>query len=217
MKTWWVCAAPREAECLRGAGPLPARDRLLVTGVGKVAAAASLSRALALESPDAIVAFGVCGAYAGSGLAVAQSCLIVSDRFADEGVETPDGFLDLAALGLGSSAPLQAAAGLRELLVAATGGRPVAGATVSCCSGTDALARRYTERCGAEVETMEGAAIAFVASTFGVPWVQLRAVSNRCGDRAQGGWDLGRACERLRECLVVALPAMAAADPQNAI
>ena len=44
---------------------------------------------------------------------------------------------------------------------------------------------------------MEGAAVAAVCKRFEVPLAQLRAVSNRTGDRERGLWDLDRAVANL--------------------
>jgi futalosine hydrolase len=44
---------------------------------------------------------------------------------------------------------------------------------------------------------MEGAAIALACAHAGVPWVQLRAVSNLTGDRDRAGWDRDRALAAL--------------------
>ena len=73
--------------------------------------------------------------------------------------------------------------------------------TVSTISGTDGLAQAYGDRVQPAVESMEGAAVARVCDAFAVPWVQLRSISNRVGDRARGGWDLSLAKARLHEAV----------------
>ena len=82
------------------------------------------------------------------------------------------------------------------------------GATVSTCSATDPLAAELGARTGAAVETMEGAAIGLACAAAGVPWAQLRAVSNLTGDRARAGWDLARAVGALHGAIraVLATP-----------
>ena len=103
----------------------------------------------------------------------------------------------LAELGLGDAGPF-AADPLRTAEAARRLGAPVVrGATVSSCSGSDALASALAGRSGAQVETMEGAAVLLACRELRVPAVQLRCVSNRCGERARGGWDLKGAVGRL--------------------
>jgi len=200
MRTLWVYAAPAEGTVL-GQGV-----SALHLGVGKAAAASTLTAALGTRSVTLVVAFGVCGAHRGAQLGIGSTCVVAQESFVDEGVEHPGGFLDLAALGLGDATPIPAdPAGVRaaaDLLDAAV----VAGGTVSTCSGTDALARARAARCPAVIETMEGAAIALVCARMGVPWVGVRTVSNFTGDRDRAQWDLPRAlaelgvaCTRLRD------------------
>ena len=187
MDALFVYAAPAEA------GPLADDPRTLALGVGKTAAASALTRRLSADRPAAVVAFGVAGAY-GEAPAIGQLCVVGSECFGDEGVATPDGFVTIGQLGLGTDAPLPADPTWVARVASRLGAVPVvAGATVSTCSGTDALAAAVAARTEADIETMEGAAIARVCVDFGVPWVGLRAISNRTGDRDRAGWDLAGA------------------------
>jgi futalosine hydrolase len=77
------------------------------------------------------------------------------------------------------------------------GARPGPIATVSICSGTDAIAREIAGRTGALAESMEGAALALVAHRWGLPMTELRAMSNLTGDRAEQQWDIPRALSNL--------------------
>ncbi len=187
-------AAPREGE------PWAGDPRTLALGVGKVAATLALARRVLAQRPAAVVLFGVAGAYPG-GPEVGRECWVTEDWLADEGVQTPTGFLTLEAIGLGVRGPLVTDAALADELDARLGGDPlprVVGATVSTCSGTDALAAVRQAACpGARVESMEGAAVGAVCAALGIPWAHLRVVSNRTGDRDRGGWDLPTALARL--------------------
>jgi futalosine hydrolase len=193
MQCLWVHAAALEGHSL------PERCTRLCIGVGKTAAAAALGRELAITRPDAVIGIGLCGAFPAEhggdeGLAIGDACVVVEEVLADEGVEAPAGFLDLSALGLGGIAPLFADASLVDRVLRKLPGVPrVRGATVSSCSGTDERSRTIAARSRAQIETMEGAAIAFACAQAGVPWVQLRAVSNRTGHRDRAGWDRDRA------------------------
>lgn len=191
MRALFVFAASVEA------GALADDARTLALGVGKAAAAVALADRLARDRVDAVISFGVAGAYAGQGApAVGELVIVDRDAFGDEGVQAPEGFLSLGALGLGDDAPLCADEGLVARLARdLSHPRRVGGATVSTCSGTDARAREVASRTGAAIETMEGAAIALACARLGVPWAGLRAISNRTGDRDRGGWDLPRATE----------------------
>ncbi len=202
MTVLWAYAHPKEAEGL----DLPASVQL---GVGKVEATLALTRRLSGSLPEAVVNFGVAGAFPGSGLEVGDVCVVTEETLADEGVVTEAGFEDLVALGLAQTVRWSADEAWVERVGAALPDAPrVRGTTVSTVSGTDALAAAYAQRVAPAVESMEGAAMARVCAAFGVPWVQVRSISNRVGDRARGGWDLRLAKARLHEAVRVLLDAV---------
>jgi len=68
--------------------------------------------------------------------------------------------------------------------------------TVQQCSGVqaagDTLAARYSGIC----ENMEGAAAAHVAEANGIPFVEIRGISNRVVDRDLSKWDIPLAIRR---------------------
>jgi futalosine hydrolase len=178
----------------------------LQIGVGKAEAAATIAAALAELRPRWVLLFGVCGAYPpghvpGAGLEVGQLCVVGEEWFADEGVATADRFVSIADLGLGSIGPFHADAQRTEAAARVLGAPIVRAATVSTCSGTDETSQAAAARTGAAIETMEGAAVAVACRRAGVPWVQLRCVSNRTGERSRGGWDLPRAVAIVQEAV----------------
>lgn len=194
-----VYAVAREAQGCRLDG------RGLELGVGKVSAACRLTAALHVQRPDRVLAVGVCGAYRAAGdgvrLAVGDLCVVASDRLADEGVQTEEGFLDLADLELGDATPIAADAEWTDVIAGRLAAPIVHGATVSTCSGTDRRAADLLVRTGAQVETMEGAAIGWVCRNAGIPWAQLRVVSNFTGDRKSAQWNLDLAVSRLGDAV----------------
>ncbi len=178
-------------------------ERVHQLGVGKVAAAVTLSRALDELTPTWVLAFGVCGAFPAGGLAVGELCLITEEVLGDEGVATPGGFQSLGELSLGDDTIWLADSDWTGRVREAVGAIPeVRGATVSTCSGTDELSAQRAARTGAAVETMEGAAIAAVCAAWGVPWVQLRAVGNHTGDRKRAQFGLAGACGRVQDAVL---------------
>lgn len=207
MRTLFVHAAPREGEVLGD----PTRERVEV-GVGKSLAASRLARALAGTRPDAVLAFGLAGAYPGRhladevpALALHDVCVVERSSFADEGVESPDGFATLADMRLAEVGPFLADPALSERLAGALVCPRVHAATVSTVSGVEALSLAYATRTGASVETMESAALALVCRELGVRFVELRVISNYTGDRTRSGWDLEGSLARLRAALAETL------------
>jgi futalosine hydrolase len=195
-----VCADPREGDLLGDLGDL------LVTGVGKTAAAARLAAALAAARRP-VVLFGTCGAFprghavAAPVLEVLDLCVVEDSVFGDEGVVVADGFLDLEALGLGSVGPFPADPAWSARAAATLGLPRVRAATVSSCSGTDAASIAVAARSRAQIETMESAACGFVCAQFGVPLLELRCVGNRTGERAAAGFRLRDAAVRAQQAV----------------
>jgi futalosine hydrolase len=124
--------------------------------------------------------------------------VVVADSvvYADLGADSPAGFLSIADLGLGD-----AVTRLPEPLVAVAADRtgavvgPVL--TVSTVTGTDARAAELTRRHRPVAEAMEGAGVLAAALAHGVPFGEVRAVSNAVGRRDRAGWDLPGALDAL--------------------
>jgi futalosine hydrolase len=194
-----VCAT--DAEC----PGLPGTEEL-VCGVGKTGAAAAVAVRLGQAGVRAVVSFGVAGAYPGGGLAVGDVVVADRCRVIDEGLEQGASFTPFERPGMDvpGAAWIETDAALRSALL--TGGHlpfsvragPVA--TVSVCAGTARLAQERA-RDGAVAESMEGAAVAHVAARFGVPFVEVRGISNPCGPRAGAPFDLRAAVTNARRVL----------------
>lgn len=214
-----VVAVHAEAEAvLRGLGAdplaadapsweaLPVTDRidLVLGGVSKANAGAATARTLDPSRHALVVSIGIAGSLprtSAGELKVGELVVGSASIFADEGIATPAGYRDLAQMGfapmpdggvIASSDPaiVRVLAPLAELVA------PIA--TVSTCSGNDALAREIARRTGAQAEAMEGAAVGLVAMRMGVPFVEVRAISNHTGDREGQGWDIPAALARLQ-------------------
>lgn len=131
--------------------------------------------------------------------------LVVADAMvaADLGSQTPDGFLSVDELGFGSSivaADAELAARLRHELqragLAVSGGTAV---TVSTATGTAETAAELLRRVpDAAAEGMEGFGVATAAQQFGVPALELRAISNAVGPRDRDAWRIKEALDALQ-------------------
>ncbi|MFC5407046.1 futalosine hydrolase [Cohnella soli] len=183
-------------------------------GVGPAAAAVTAAAALASNPGhySLVVSAGIAGGFAG--VAPVGSVVIASESIAaDLGAETTDGFVPVDELGFGSNRlPVDGdvAARLTERL--RDDNIPVAFGpvlTLSTVTGTAmtaaALAERYP---GVAAEAMEGFGIAAAADRFGVPFLEIRAVSNAVGPRDRSAWRIGdalaaleSACSTLTEVL----------------
>lgn len=179
---------------------LTARLHAVLCGIGKSNAAAATAIALAQSSYSGVISLGIAGVLPGAAAALGSVVLATSSVYADEGLDDGATFRSCADLGfpLGpfAESAVPADSGLAALL------RPLAEhsapvCTVSTCSGTDALAARVAARTGAMAEAMEGAAVGHVAARLGVPFAEVRVISNTTGERAGQRWDMAGALKRL--------------------
>ncbi|MFH9723059.1 futalosine hydrolase [Streptomyces sp. NPDC017254] len=182
---------------------------VLVGGVGPAAVAAATGTALAhasltgSDSPyDLVVSAGIAGGFqplAPLGSVVVSASVVAADL----GAETPDGYLTVEELGFGRSAhPVPEALTGRIAAALDAGGLPHTVApvlTVSTVTGTAGRAAELAERHpGAAAEAMEGFGVAEAAAAYGVPVVEIRAVSNAVGPRDRAAWRIGEALGALR-------------------
>ncbi len=172
-----------------------------VSGIGRTNAAAAVAEALTGEEFAAVFSVGIAGLLPGSPLRIGQRVVATECVYAEEGVQTPEGFKDMAGLGF----PLGDFQGNRvpvcPLLLAHMAPLGVCApvATVATCSGTHSLAAQIALRTGAVAEAMEGAAVVHAARRFAVPAIELRCISNTTGDRATQVWDMKAGLAGLRE------------------
>jgi futalosine hydrolase len=181
---------------------------VLPAGMGKTNAAQGLTALLETRPVRGVLGFGVGGAYAGSGLEMGDVALASAAVYGDEGVQAPDGWMSTEGIGIPllrrgetrffNTFALDAArVEYARAALEAAGVRAKVGpfVTVSACSGTAARGEELAARFGALCEGMEGAALAHVAALYGVPFLELRAVSNHVEDRDLARWRLRDAAE----------------------
>ncbi len=183
---------------------------LLICGVGKVNAALATEALLGVRHPKTVILFGCGGAYPNNSLQVGDLAIATDEIYGDEGVQTPNGFLNMQQLGLPlgtyqdeplfNRVPLitpminEVRAMLKPSLNS-LGQNLLTGAfvTVSCGSGTNQIASDIAARTDGICENMEGAAVAQVCLLHKVPLLELRGISNQTGDRNPDAWDIPKA------------------------
>lgn len=176
----------------------------LVTGVGPVETAVRLTRFLSrVDLPvEAVVNLGVGGAYlqpAGTSQpGLLDICLAEQEVFGDFGIALPEETIPFDPAIAGEAAyPLDGrlVEAARSLLedhgLACHAGVFV---TVNAATGTLRRGEMLRARWRGLCENMEGAAVARVCLEFGLPCLELRAVSNFVEDRNPANWRLQEAC-----------------------
>jgi futalosine hydrolase len=216
FKILFVTATGSEAEALKKTGCLePVQDRyisgnyeisLLITGIGSVATAWSMKQWLSLnEKPGLAINAGIAGSY-NNELLIGDTVMPVSDCFADSGIEDNHEFYTLHEAGLTSADEFPYKAGL---LIADTSysekikgiARPVKAITVNTATGSDKTRNKLLKKFSPDIETMEGAAFFYVCIREKIPFLALRAISNKVENRKRKNWNIDLALNNLSEKL----------------
>ncbi len=173
---------------------------LLVTGIGPVEASCALAAALARRRYGLVVNAGIAGVL--NGAAKIGDGVVVTDDTMELAQESG------APLALPEGVELVETARSDGMLVAelrARGFAALRGITVAHVTSSDATAHRLAHERGAQVESMEGFAVLRAAERAGVPAVEVRGISNRCGDRTASGWDFAAGVAGLRHIVEILL------------
>lgn len=225
----------------------PVRTALAISGCDKANATHVLTCLLQAMRPKPLLVLqvGVGGAFPRTGLEVGAHAgarvgdIVIATReiYSDTGSSSPAGWLSAGELGLplacvnggelGGDFPLDA-----HLVRAAAAAidaevwpdpRPavVTGpcVTASRVTGLRTEGEEVVRRWGAVAESMEGAAAAHICALYGVPFLEVRGISNLVADRDRASWEVDRAVTvAARAALAVAaaldgLPLAAAGAP----
>jgi futalosine hydrolase len=169
---------------------------ILVTGVGMVATEVWCSRLLARSAYDLALNLGVCGTFDRS-IALGTVVHVVADRIAELGAEDGDAFMTVEELKL--PADDQFVNDTPPANDALSRLPKVRGITVNTVHGNDrsiaAVVRRFTP----QVESMEGAAFMAACLAGGIPFAQVRAVSNVVETRNRAAWKMADAIGNLAD------------------
>lgn len=201
-------AVSAEAEAVRAGLTAGRAVTVAPVGVGLAAAAAGTARLLALAEAaghpyQAVVSAGIAGGFEGR---AAVGSVVVATRTvaADLGAESPDGFLPLDELGFGEISVTADPVLVKTLSAALPHAVTGAVLTVNTVTGTTgttlALSARHPD---AVAEAMEGYGVAVAAAQAGVPFAELRTISNPIGPRDRAAWRLGDAFAALTTAAAV--------------
>jgi len=191
-------------DALDKTGNSEAKPQVLITGVGGIATTWALMRQIGSRRPDLVIQAGIAGCFTGH--PPGAVFVIVDDRPADMGVWEKGNFHTPFDMGL-ADADAPPFSGGRLInpygrLLAYTGAPSATGLTVNEITTDPARIAWYQQNTNAVVESMEGAPMHYVCLREGIPFLQLRSVSNAVGVRDKAKWDIGTAIARLNERLI---------------
>ena len=178
-----------------------AEFKIIITGVGSVATTFHLTKLLSSEKPDLIIQAGIAGAF-DKNMPLGSTVAVQRDRFADLGVEENNKWNDIFDMGLGHENDPPYVNGwlnnnselVHNLEIPA-----VTGITINEVTTNPARMNHFVNKYRPDIESMEGAAFHYNCLQYGIPFLQLRAISNYIGERDKKKWQMPAAIENLNK------------------
>jgi futalosine hydrolase len=169
----------------------------LTTGVGGTATVYSLATFPDIKNYDFLIQIGIAGSYQ-KNIPTGSVVEVVSEQFGDLGAENKDDtFLDVFELGLSDKNLFPFINGRLINANPLTTLPKVHGVTVHKVLGTEKSIDTMTKKYNPDIETMEGATFFYSALMLGVPFCQIRGISNKVEPRSRETWNIPLALKNL--------------------
>jgi futalosine hydrolase len=178
---------------------------VLITGVGMVATTYALCRHLQTHAYDLVLQAGVGGSY-DTTIPLGEVLFLTSDQYGDLGAEDHDNYIDIFELGLlqPNSFPYTNGALLTPLhpIHSNINLLQASGLTVNTVSGSVRTIQQRQAKYNCQIESMEGVAFHYACLMQGVPFAQVRAISNYVIPRDKSQWKMKDAIINLNNWLI---------------
>lgn len=178
---------------------------ILISGIGTVFTTYSLTQLLNHNSYDIIINAGIAGSL-NSGLNIGDVVNVISEEFADLGVEDREEFLTLFESGFVNSDKFPFNGGILKATFnnkAFDSMIKVRGLTSNISHGNEASITKIRRKFRADIESMEGAAVFYVSINRGIPCCEIRAVSNYVEPYDKTNWNIPLSLENLKDRLMM--------------
>jgi futalosine hydrolase len=180
------------------------RADILVTGVGIPATLYNLVKKISGKNYDFVIQAGIAGAF-NDDVDLTEVVQVSEDTFADLGIQENGNFKTLFDMRFSDTNGFPFTNGwlknphpfLQKNHLA-----PAKGITVNKISDDAFENRMMREKFSPDVESMEGAAFHYVCLLEKINFLQLRAISNRVGERDKSKWELKTSIENLNKELL---------------
>lgn len=181
------------------------RVKLNISGVGQMATAFSLGLLIAKYEPDFVLNVGIAGSF-DTTIALGKVIGIRSEVFGDLGIDNHGIFEDVFESGLidRNIFPFDN----KELINHHTNlpfGNDLnfyRSLTVNTVSGSNDLIKKRIEKYNCQVESMEGAAVHYCCLLSGMPFLQIRSISNYVEPRNRENWNMDLAILNLNNYVI---------------
>lgn len=175
------------------------------SGVGMLASAVSLTKMLIEDKPDLVIQAGIAGCF-DQKMPLGKVVVVGDEMLADMGVEEDGRWKDIFDLKLEKSSyppferrklPNPWVEKFNLLKLSA-----VNGVTVNTITTGKEKIHQLVKKYDPVIESMEGAALHYACLQAGIPFLQVRALSNYIGERDKSNWLLKDSIVNLNQALV---------------
>lgn len=177
---------------------------ILISGIGIPSTSYFLTKRLAQKKYDLIINVGICGSFKNN-LQVGEVVNVIEDGFADLGItDVKNNFISLFDEGFASKNefPFKNGMLISNFKACELNLPKVTGITVNATSGNAKQILMRKEMFNADIETMEGAAVAFVCLNEGLEFIQIRSISNLVEPRNKKNWNIPLAIKNLSSSVI---------------
>jgi futalosine hydrolase len=177
---------------------------VLITGIGLLATAYTLQKQIHLKRPDLIIQAGVGGCF-DKKMKLGRVFIIKKEAVADQSVVELNALKTLFDLDLvpANQPPYQKGWLVNPHSILKKLRLPkVTGISVNEITTQAQKVRFYKKQFNPVIESMEGAALHYIALQEKIPFIQLRSTSNYIAERNKKNWDMPNAIESLNQSLL---------------
>ena len=176
---------------------------LLITGLGTTFTTYHITQALNQFPYQLVINAGIAGSLTEE-IKIGDVINVVDEEFADLGIEEENEFMTLFDSGFlqPDEFPFENRLLKTDKLPYVAKLPRVKGVTTNVSHGNRLSINRLRNRFTAQVESMEGASVIYVCKWFGVPCIQIRAISNYVAPRDIAQWDIPLALDNLKDTLL---------------
>lgn len=179
---------------------------ILITGIGTTFTTCHLTDTLKENQYDLVLNIGIAGSLTKE-LKIGEVVNVISEEFADLGIEKKDEFLTLFESGFMDPNDYPFDHGV--LKATYNNGlfdfKKVRGITTNKSHGRGSSIEEIHQKFSAHVESMEGAAVFYVCNWLGIPCSQIRGISNFVEPRDSSKWNIPLALENMKRSLLIVL------------
>jgi futalosine hydrolase len=177
---------------------------VLISGIGINSTTYFLTKILLTKKYDVVINIGICGSF-NKDIKIGDVVIVAEDEFADIGItESNNNFKSLFDEGFikENEFPFTNRKLISNFSSNIISFKKVKGITVSSTSGNNEQIKMRKTKFNADVETMEGAAVAYVCLFEGVKFIQIRAISNPVEARNKNNWNIPLAIKNLTNSVI---------------